>query len=122
MFLSGLFDGGLARDILRPVPQTFLHPPVMEHKLIPSGMQPRDFPSSIGGARVWHGIVHVKDSLLYRNQQPLVDAACFMGRSFRVGWGPCWTLAHSGNLLGIPGRRTCFVSHASFHNCFGFFF
>ncbi|BFZ15130.1 hypothetical protein BsWGS_18167 [Bradybaena similaris] len=107
---SGLFDGGFARDILRPVPQTFLHPPVMEHKLIPSGMQPKDLPSSVGGARVWHGIVHVKDSLLYRNQEPLVDAACFMGRSFRVGWGPCWTLTHSGNLLGIPEDDTEEVS------------
>lgn len=26
----------------------------------------------------------------------LCDHALFMGRSFRVGWGPNWTLAHSG--------------------------
>ncbi|CAG5118199.1 unnamed protein product, partial [Candidula unifasciata] len=101
-----LFDVGPARDLLRPVPQTFLHPPVYEHKLIPSGMQPKDLPPRIVGTRVRHGILQVKDSLLYRNQQPLIDAACFMGRSFRVGWGPCWTLAHSGNLLGIPEDDT----------------
>ena len=30
----------------------------------------------------------------------LMDAALFAGRSFRVGWGPGWTLAHCGDRLG----------------------
>ncbi|XP_075054497.1 nuclear pore complex protein Nup98-Nup96 [Mixophyes fleayi] len=33
----------------------------------------------------------------------LIDMALFMGRSFRVGWGPNWTLAHSGAVLSESG-------------------
>ena len=29
----------------------------------------------------------------------LCDHGLFLGRSFRVGWGPNWTLAHSGSLV-----------------------
>lgn len=32
----------------------------------------------------------------------VVDAALFMGRSFRVGWGPNGTLVHSGSPVGSP--------------------
>lgn len=32
----------------------------------------------------------------------IVDAALFMGRSFRVGWGPNGILVHSGTLVGSP--------------------
>ncbi|XP_035288063.1 nuclear pore complex protein Nup98-Nup96 isoform X2 [Anguilla anguilla] len=32
----------------------------------------------------------------------LMDAALFMGRCFRVGWGPNWTLAHCGDPLSGP--------------------
>lgn len=28
-----------------------------------------------------------------------MDAGLFAGRSFRVGWGPGWTLAHCGQRL-----------------------
>lgn len=28
-----------------------------------------------------------------------MDAGLFAGRSFRVGWGPGWTLAHCGDRL-----------------------
>lgn len=28
-----------------------------------------------------------------------MDAGLFAGRSFRVGWGPGWTLAHCGQWL-----------------------
>lgn len=28
-----------------------------------------------------------------------MDAGLFAGRSFRVGWGPGWTLAHCGHRL-----------------------
>ncbi|MQL78124.1 hypothetical protein Taro_010567 [Colocasia esculenta] len=33
----------------------------------------------------------------------IVDAALFMGRSFRVGWGPNGILVHSGTPVGKPG-------------------
>lgn len=29
-----------------------------------------------------------------------MDAGLFAGRSFRVGWGPGWTLVHCGERLG----------------------
>lgn len=29
----------------------------------------------------------------------LIDMGLFMGRSFRVGWGPNWTLVHSGKVI-----------------------
>uniref|UniRef100_A0A3P9IE46 Nuclear pore complex protein Nup98-Nup96 n=1 Tax=Oryzias latipes TaxID=8090 RepID=A0A3P9IE46_ORYLA len=32
----------------------------------------------------------------------LMDAGLFAGRSFRVGWGPGWTLAHCGSRLSSP--------------------
>lgn len=31
-----------------------------------------------------------------------MDAGLFVGRSFRVGWGPGWTLAHCGQRLTAP--------------------
>lgn len=37
-------------------------------------------------------LVPVKD----RKERSLCDHALFLGRSFRVGWGPNWTLSHSG--------------------------
>ena len=39
------------------------------------------------------------DSITYNKQTKFVDAGLFMGRSFRVGWGPGWTLAHCGDIL-----------------------
>ncbi|KAM3934269.1 nuclear pore complex protein Nup98-Nup96 [Leptodactylus fuscus] len=35
----------------------------------------------------------------------LIDMALFMGRSFSVGWGPNWTLAHSGDVLSGSRER-----------------
>ncbi|XP_055893194.1 nuclear pore complex protein Nup98-Nup96-like isoform X2 [Biomphalaria glabrata] len=107
---SGLFDVSLGKDLLRPKPQTFLQTPHVEHKLINSGMQSQDAPPRIVGTLVRHNTLHVKDSVLYNNQQPFVDAAFFMGRSFRVGWGLPWTLVHSGALIGIPEEDTQEVS------------
>lgn len=34
----------------------------------------------------------------------LADAATFLGRSFRVGWGPNWTLYHSGFATSAVGE------------------
>ena len=45
-------------------------------------------------------MVHPRDSVLFRNQKSLVDDGCFMGRAFRVGWGPSWSLVHSGFSTG----------------------
>ncbi|CAB1316396.1 unnamed protein product [Coregonus sp. 'balchen'] len=37
-----------------------------------------------------------------RTGRLLMDAALFTGRSFRVGWGPGWTLVHCGDGLNSP--------------------
>ena len=41
----------------------------------------------------------------------IVDAALFMGRSFRVGWGPNGILVHSGSLVNSPGSGLSSVIH-----------
>ncbi|TVU48240.1 hypothetical protein EJB05_07869 [Eragrostis curvula] len=41
----------------------------------------------------------------------VVDAALFMGKSFRVGWGPNGILVHSGSLVSSPGTGLSSVIH-----------
>ncbi|KAM3230827.1 hypothetical protein ACQJBY_061169 [Aegilops geniculata] len=41
----------------------------------------------------------------------VVDAALFMGRSFRVGWGPNGILLHSGSPVNTPGTGLSSVIH-----------
>jgi nuclear pore complex protein Nup98-Nup96 len=41
----------------------------------------------------------------------VVDAALFMGKSFRVGWGPNGILVHSGSLINNPGTGLSSVIH-----------
>ncbi|CAL1530884.1 unnamed protein product [Lymnaea stagnalis] len=99
--MEGFYDKSSTKELLMR-PQTFHQPPIMEHKLLHSGLQSKDSLPRIVGTLVRHNILHVKDSILYRNQHSFVDAACFMGRSFRVGWGPSWKVVHSGSLLAVP--------------------
>uniref|UniRef100_A0A8D0HTZ6 Nuclear pore complex protein Nup98-Nup96 n=1 Tax=Sphenodon punctatus TaxID=8508 RepID=A0A8D0HTZ6_SPHPU len=51
------------------------------------------------GARQQPGLVPLEKSIAYGKGKLLMDMALFMGRSFRVGWGPNWTLVHSGDWL-----------------------
>ncbi|XP_064414128.1 nuclear pore complex protein Nup98-Nup96 isoform X2 [Latimeria chalumnae] len=51
------------------------------------------------GARRQQGLVPMERSVTLGKGKLLMDMALFMGRSFRVGWGPNWTLAHSGDVL-----------------------
>ena len=46
-----------------------------------------------------HCIVPLKASLSNNRSGLFADLGIFLGRSFRVGWGPNWTLAHSGYSL-----------------------
>ena len=41
-------------------------------------------------------LVPLDKSLVQGQSKMVADTSLFMGRSFRVGWGPNWTLAHSG--------------------------
>ncbi|XP_076836868.1 nuclear pore complex protein Nup98-Nup96 isoform X3 [Brachyhypopomus gauderio] len=51
------------------------------------------------GARRLGGPVPQHSSVTLGKGRLLMDSALFMGRSFRVGWGPNWVLAHSGEAL-----------------------
>ncbi|XP_004391777.1 PREDICTED: nuclear pore complex protein Nup98-Nup96 isoform X3 [Odobenus rosmarus divergens] len=51
------------------------------------------------GTRRQPGLVPLAKSVTYGKGKLLMDMALFMGRSFRVGWGPNWTLANSGEQL-----------------------
>ncbi|XP_053400747.1 nuclear pore complex protein Nup98-Nup96-like [Mercenaria mercenaria] len=79
-------------------PQTY-HPPVKEYMLLESGMTQQDYQQRVVGSRVQKVIPMVTESFTYNKQALLVDAGLFMGRSFRVGWGPGWTLAHCGDIV-----------------------
>ncbi|XP_048244213.1 nuclear pore complex protein Nup98-Nup96-like isoform X2 [Haliotis rufescens] len=92
----GLFSQKIIAPEARRPPQNFGHPPLAEHMLLTSGLSQKDTPRKIVGSRVKRDIPPVSDSLMYKKQELIVDAGCLMGRSFRVGWGPGWTLVHSG--------------------------
>lgn len=44
-------------------------------------------------------LVPMSESLVSGHTRLAADTGLFLGRSFRVGWGPNWTLAHSGSLI-----------------------
>ncbi|XP_044077198.1 nuclear pore complex protein Nup98-Nup96 isoform X4 [Siniperca chuatsi] len=74
-----------------PGPSSFLLPP------------PTPEPSvRTVGVRRLGGPVPLKESVTRGKGSLLMDAGLFAGRSFRVGWGPGWTLAHCGHLLSSP--------------------
>lgn len=45
-------------------------------------------------------LVPPSDSMTRGRSRLIADAGLFLGRSFRVGWGPNWTLSHSGVEIG----------------------
>ncbi|XP_072183155.1 nuclear pore complex protein Nup98-Nup96 isoform X3 [Excalfactoria chinensis] len=51
------------------------------------------------GVRRQQGLVPLENSITYQKGKLLMDMALFMGRSFRVGWGPNWTLVNCGDQL-----------------------
>lgn len=56
------------------------------------------------GARRLGGPVPLDNSVTQGKGHLLMDAALYMGRSFRVGWGPNWTLVHCGNSLSTSAE------------------
>lgn len=56
------------------------------------------------GARRQRGLVPLERSITYGKGKLLMDMGLFMGRSFRVGWGPNWTLLNSGDRLSGAGE------------------
>ena len=54
-------------------------------------------------------------SLTKGKQKLLADAGLMMGRSFRVGWGPNWTLVHSGTKIStVAGSSQNKIQTSSF--------
>ncbi|NXB27054.1 NUP98 protein, partial [Rhagologus leucostigma] len=51
------------------------------------------------GIRRQRGLVPLERSITYGKGKLLMDMGLFMGRSFRVGWGPNWTLVNCGDQL-----------------------
>lgn len=51
------------------------------------------------GVRRQRGLVPLERSITYGKGKLLMDMGLFMGRSFRVGWGPNWTLVNCGDQL-----------------------
>ncbi|KAM7397467.1 hypothetical protein PAMA_005657 [Pampus argenteus] len=57
------------------------------------------------GVRRLGGPVPLKESITQGKGGLLMDAGLFAGRSFRVGWGPGWMLAHCGHRLSSPPSK-----------------
>ncbi|XP_053561637.1 LOW QUALITY PROTEIN: nuclear pore complex protein Nup98-Nup96 [Bombina bombina] len=51
------------------------------------------------GTQRQQSLVPLEKSITAGRGKFLIDMALFMGRSFRVGWGPNWTVVHSGDKL-----------------------
>ncbi|XP_029029419.1 nuclear pore complex protein Nup98-Nup96 isoform X2 [Betta splendens] len=73
-----------------PSPSSFIVPPPAPEPLIRTV-----------GVRRLVGPVPLKESVTLGKGGLLMDAGLFAGRSFRVGWGPGWTLAHCGQQLSL---------------------
>lgn len=101
LFKAGLFSPRLITpEPIRAVrsPQT-MPPPVREYMLLESGMTPQDYQQKLVSTSIPKMIPAVNTSYAYNKQQLLVDAGLFMGRAFRVGWGPGGILAHCGDII-----------------------
>ncbi|XP_047609953.1 nuclear pore complex protein Nup98-Nup96 isoform X5 [Phacochoerus africanus] len=72
-------------------------PPLTSAFTVPSPAP--EVPLKTVGTRRQPGLVPLEKSVTYGKGRLLMDMALFMGRSFRVGWGPNWTLANSGKQL-----------------------
>uniref|UniRef100_A0A3B4AT94 Nuclear pore complex protein Nup98-Nup96 n=1 Tax=Periophthalmus magnuspinnatus TaxID=409849 RepID=A0A3B4AT94_9GOBI len=118
-FLSQLSDSPRSPSLLHPsVPRPLTGPPLWTP---PKSLAPPSLPSlpsitSLAsrpqenlkirtvGARRLGGPVPLKESVTYSKGSLLMDAGLFHGRSFRVGWGPGWTLVHSGQTLSAESK------------------
>ncbi|XP_034406780.1 nuclear pore complex protein Nup98-Nup96 isoform X3 [Cyclopterus lumpus] len=99
-FTSGLFSQLSDSPRPPPLPRGSPGPPSF---LLP----PRTPELSVRtvGVRRLGGPVALKESVTMGKGGLLMDAGLFAGRSFRVGWGPGWTLAHCGQRLGSPAAK-----------------
>uniref|UniRef100_UPI00358FCD80 nuclear pore complex protein Nup98-Nup96 isoform X3 n=1 Tax=Myxine glutinosa TaxID=7769 RepID=UPI00358FCD80 len=90
-------------------PSSFFEPRGLFTISRPSFAQPPPSQAELYGDEVrplaqtcMRGLVPSATSLVQGREKCLADAALFMGRSFRVGWGPGWILCHCGDKLESP--------------------
>ncbi|XP_032907918.1 nuclear pore complex protein Nup98-Nup96 [Catharus ustulatus] len=84
----------------RPVgspPAGALWSPLASAFAVPAALP--EVPVRTVGARRQRGLVPLERSITYGKGKLLMDMGLFMGRSFRVGWGPNWTLVNCGDQL-----------------------
>uniref|UniRef100_A0A8C4R700 Nuclear pore complex protein Nup98-Nup96 n=1 Tax=Eptatretus burgeri TaxID=7764 RepID=A0A8C4R700_EPTBU len=86
---SSFFEPRGLFTISRP---SFAQPPPSQEELYGDEVRPL-------AKTCMRGLVPSAMSLVQGRERCLADAALFMGRSFRVGWGPGWILCHSGDKL-----------------------
>lgn len=83
------------------LPASALDPPE-EHVLLKSGMS-REKPRRLVGNLIHHNLVSLDDSTMNEKQDHYVDHGLLKSRSFRVGWGPNWTLSFGSSHLASMG-------------------
>uniref|UniRef100_A0A3P9KS24 Nuclear pore complex protein Nup98-Nup96 n=1 Tax=Oryzias latipes TaxID=8090 RepID=A0A3P9KS24_ORYLA len=105
------FSTGQLSESLRPPPRASPVGPEPPRSVQWKGVGPSSFmlpprttepPIRTVGVRRLDGPVPLKESVTQGKGGLLMDAGLFAGRSFRVGWGPGWTLAHCGSRLSSP--------------------
>ncbi|XP_064636233.1 nuclear pore complex protein Nup98-Nup96-like isoform X2 [Lineus longissimus] len=87
-------------------PRIIATPTPSDHALLPSGMPQVEKIQTIVATNIRQKVIPLKKSLLHNKQHMIMDAASFMSRSFRVGWGPNWTLVHAGQPIGAVEKAT----------------
>ncbi|KAM9846701.1 nuclear pore complex protein Nup98-Nup96 isoform 2-T2 [Aulostomus maculatus] len=110
-FTSGLFSQ--SADPPQPVPPLSRASPVAAEPSFPAPglssflLPPKPAEPSVRtvGVRRLGAPVPLKESVTQGKEGLLMDAGLFVGRSFRVGWGPGWTLAHCGLQLSSHTKQ-----------------
>ncbi|KAM9348606.1 nuclear pore complex protein Nup98-Nup96 [Symphorus nematophorus] len=120
--LQARFTSGLLSQLTDPPRAPLLPPPTPLSRGSPAAVEPSRLSHWVGpgpssfmlpprapepsirtvGIRRLGGPVPLKESVTRGKGSLLMDAGLFAGRSFRVGWGPGWTLAHCGHRLSSP--------------------
>ncbi|XP_029457822.1 nuclear pore complex protein Nup98-Nup96 isoform X2 [Rhinatrema bivittatum] len=77
--------------------------PLTSALLLPSPIS--EVPLKTVGACRLQELVPWERSVSFGHGKLLMDMALFMGRSFRVGWGPNWTLVHNGDQLSSSVQK-----------------
>ncbi|XP_068600169.1 nuclear pore complex protein Nup98-Nup96 [Brachionichthys hirsutus] len=120
--LQARFSSALLPDSPRPPPPLYRTSPAPAEPprsafLLPA--QPPEPSIRTVGVRRLLGPVPLKQSVTLGKGGLLMDAGLFAGRSFRVGWGPGWTLAHCGSRLsvlsGAPPERQELTAKTDFN-------